>query len=274
MYTLNSKGRLFVLDQPIIMGILNATNDSFFEKSRVDLTEIVDKAGLMLEQGASILDIGGQSTRPGAEQIGSTFEAERAIPAVEAVKKAFPEAWISIDTYHAQVANLAVLSGADMVNDISAGDDDPNMLTLIAKLQVPYIAMHKKGQPETMQHKPEYQNVVTEVVQYFLNKKKQLDSFGVYDWIIDPGFGFGKTTEHNYLLFKNISTFEIFNRPILIGISRKGMIQKALNISAENALNGTTALHMAGLIKGANILRVHDVKEAAECITLYKNMMA
>jgi dihydropteroate synthase len=270
MYRLNSKGRVLIIDQPIVMGIMNATPDSFHEGSRVSLQEIVDVAGKMLNEGAQILDIGGQSTRPGAEQIGSVIEAERVIPAIESIRKTFPDCWISIDTYHAAVAKAAIEGGADIVNDVSAGDDDMGMIPLVSELRVPYIAMHKKGKPETMQQNPQYDDVLDEVLSYFVQKKAQLEHAEIMDWVLDLGFGFGKTLEQNFTLFKHLKDFQTFDRPILVGISRKGMIQKTLNVDANNALNGTTALHMAALLNGANILRVHDVMAAVECITLFK----
>lgn len=271
-FTLNSKGRLLVIDKPLVMGILNATPDSFFEGSRVSADQVVDNAGEMLLQGATILDIGGQSTRPGAEQIGAEKEVERVIPAIEQVRKAFPDCWISVDTYHAPVAEMALNAGADIVNDVSAGDDDVDMLPLIAKMQVPYIAMHKKGRPETMQENPQYENVTTEVLQYFRDKKFQLEKKGIFDWIADPGFGFGKNLEHNYTLLNNLETFQILERPVLVGVSRKGMIQKALGVVAADALNGTTVLNTIALLKKASILRVHDVNEAMQCITLVNSL--
>lgn len=268
MHSLNAKGRLLLIEKPMVMGILNATPDSFHENSRVSLQEVVDKAGNMLDEGAAILDIGGQSTRPGAEQVGAAIEAERCIPAIESVRSAFPQCWISVDTYHAAVASQALEAGADIVNDVSAGDEDADMLPLVARAKAPFIAMHKKGTPETMQLNPHYQNVVSEVLDYFKHKKAQFETMGIYDWVLDPGFGFGKSLEHNYKLMRNLESLAILDRPIMVGISRKGMIQRALNVDAGGALNGTTALHMFALIKGATILRVHDVREATECIKL------
>ncbi|MBL7811163.1 MAG: dihydropteroate synthase [Bacteroidetes bacterium] len=269
MYTLQSRGRLLVLDKPKVMGILNLTPDSFYKQSRAATDQVVEMAGQMLEQGATILDLGGQSSRPGSERICADQEGERVWPATEAVRAAFPDAWLSVDTYHAAVAEQAIRLGADIINDISAGDDDPEMLPLVAREQVPFIAMHKQGKPETMQQNPEYKDVTLEVLSYFREKKIQLESMGIYDWVLDPGFGFGKSLEHNYTLFQNLETFQLFDRPVLVGVSRKGMIQKVLGVDANHALNGTTALHMAALMKKASILRVHDVREATECITLF-----
>lgn len=269
MYTWQSKGRLLVWERPMAMGILNLTPDSFFNASRTSLQEIEDKAALMLGQGAGILDIGGQSTRPGATTICDQEELDRVLPAIETIKKSFPDCWLSIDTFYASVARQAVQSGADIINDISAGDDDERMLEVVKELKVPFIAMHKQGKPASMQVNPVYNNVANEVMEYFKSKNKTLSALGIYDWAIDPGFGFGKTLEHNYALMQQLETFQIFKKPVLVGISRKGMVQKALGVAAENALNGSTALHMVALMKHASILRVHDVKEAVECIELY-----
>lgn len=258
------------LQFPLVMGILNATPDSFFEGSRIAVQSVVDAAGAMLDEGATILDIGGQSTRPGAVQIGATAEADRVVPAIEAVIAAFPQATISVDTYHASVAKVAIAAGATMVNDISAGDDDAEMLPLIAASGVTYIAMHKQGRPETMQNNPVYTNVVEEVLSYFTAKKSAFESLGICNWILDPGFGFGKTLEHNYSILANLHRFCEFGVPVLAGMSRKGMIQKALQVNADGALNGTTAANMVALQAGASILRVHDVKEAMQCVALWK----
>lgn len=268
MFILSSKGRLLVADKPLVMGILNTTPDSFFSESRVEKEHIVERAGAMIVEGATILDIGGQSTRPGAVQVDAKTEAERVLPAIEAVRQAYPEIWISVDTYYASVAKEAIALGADMVNDVSAGDDDVEMLNVVVAARVPFIAMHKKGLPETMQTKPQYENVVHDIMAYFRQKSEQFQSLGIYDWVLDPGFGFGKTFDHNYQIMAQLKSFHLFNRPVLIGISRKGMIQKALGVDASEALNGTTALHMLALQQGANILRVHDVKEAVQCIAL------
>lgn len=268
-YALKSKDRVLLISKPIIMGILNVTPDSFFERSRIAKDKIVDTAGLMLQNGASILDIGGQSTRPGAEQIEAETESQRVIPAILALRSAFPDCWISIDTYNTAVAKNAVNCGADIVNDISAGDYDAEMLPFIAENKIPYVAMHKQGNPQTMQKNPDYRNVTDEVISYFNRKQKLFQSIGIDNWIVDPGFGFGKTIEHNFQLLRELQQFRILEKPILIGISRKSMIWKKLQTSVENALNGTTALHMIALMHGADILRVHDVKEAHECVTLY-----
>lgn len=270
LVTLNCNGRLFAKDGPFVMGILNVTPDSFYTKGRNNsIGEHVDKAGEMLEQGASILDIGGMSTRPGAEVITEETEQDRVLPVIEAINRHFPGSFISIDTYRASVARSAVRSGACMVNDISAGEMDSAMLSTVATLNVPYIAMHMRGTPETMQQRPEYENVSAEVLDYFIHKINQCSEVGIKDIILDPGFGFGKTIAHNYSLLKNLHVFDILDKPILAGISRKSMVYKPLKSDAEHALNGTTALHMLALQQGASILRVHDVKEARECIELF-----
>jgi dihydropteroate synthase len=270
MHSFTSKGRLFILDEPKVMGILNITPDSFFAGSRITEQHIVDRAGNMIEEGAAVLDIGGQSTRPGSVQISAEEELERVITAIESVKSAFPSSWISIDTYYHKVAKEAVKAGADMVNDISAGDDDENMLALVGSLGIPYIAMHKQGRPETMQQNPQYGHVTTDVIDYFIQKAKAFEAAGIHDWILDPGFGFGKTLAHNYTLLRELETLQVFDRPILVGLSRKGMIQKVLDTDAAGALPGTMVLNTMALERKAMILRVHDVKEALDCIKLYK----
>lgn len=267
---IRSKGKILNSEEPLIMGILNATPDSFYSGSRTGVTQVVDMAGSMIEGGAAILDLGGQSTRPGAVRISAEEESDRILPLIESIRFHFPDIWISIDTFYAAIARQAVLAGADIINDVSAGDDDPEMLETIAALSVPFVAMHKKGDPLSMQKDPQYGNVVSEVLAYLIEKKARLESAGIYDWIADPGFGFGKTLEHNYSLLRHLETFQILDRPVMAGVSRKGMIQKPLGVTAAEALNGTTAIHMFALSKGAAILRVHDVREAKECIRLWQ----
>lgn len=257
-----------------IMGILNATPDSFFEGSRIKPEKVQDLAGKMLMDGADILDVGGQSTRPGAIPVSAEEEINRVLPVITSLVNAFPESIISVDTLYSKVARHALDAGAKMVNDISAGEDDEDMLALVANAGIPYVAMHKQGNPQNMQDNPTYTDVVAEVMDYFKEKDKRYTRLGIQDWILDPGFGFGKTLAHNYWLLKNLAEFKQLNKPILVGISRKSMIWKTLHTTPENALNGTTALHMAALINGADILRVHDVKEAAECVTLYQSLYA
>lgn len=269
MHTLNCKGKLVVFDKPIVMGIINITPDSFYENSRVKSVEsVVETAAQMLTEGAAILDIGGQSTRSGSERLTAEQEIERVIPAIKSIIKAFPAAIISIDTYSATVAFEAVQAGASMVNDISSGDMDKNMLTTVADLKVPYICMHMQGQPDTMQKSPNYTDVTSEVLDYLMQKVNACKQAGINDIIIDPGFGFGKTATHNLTLLKNLSIFKMLNCAILAGLSRKSTIYKTLGITAEEALNGTTVLNTLALQNGANMLRVHDVKAAVEAITL------
>ena len=269
MFTLNCKGRLLSIDQPVVMGILNITPDSFYAGSRFLNDESVIKAAAkMIEEGAAIIDIGGQSTRPGAEKISEKEEIERVVPAIEIIKTTFPDIFISIDTYYSSVANHAVKAGADMVNDISAGLLDTQMPAVVARLNVPIIAMHMKGDPQTMQKFTQYENIIKELIDYFTERIKQLESAGIKDIIIDPGFGFAKTIEQNFFLLSQMEAFRILNKPVLAGLSRKSMIYKTLHLTPEEALNGTSVLNTIALTKGASILRVHDVKEAAECIKL------
>jgi dihydropteroate synthase len=252
------------------MGILNATPDSFYTQGRQNsVPEHVSNAGKMLEDGATILDIGGLSTRPGAAEISEQEETDRVVPVIEQIKKAFPDSFLSIDTYRANVAKHSVNAGADIVNDISAGTLDQNMIPAVANLNVPYIAMHMTGTPQTMQKEPVYENVVLEVMEYFIQKIKECKDAGIKDVILDPGFGFGKTLAHNYQLLKGMHNFQILNYPVLAGLSRKSMIYKLLGSDARNALNGTTALNMLALQQNAGILRVHDIKEAVECVQLF-----
>lgn len=270
MVTLNCKGRLLVLDKPVVMGIINTTPDSFFEGSRHhSVQQIVDTAGKMISEGATILDIGGQSTRPGSQQVGDTAELERTAPAVTAIRKYFPDTFISIDTYYSLVARETVKLGADLVNDISAGTIDEALIPTVAALNVPYVLMHMQGTPANMQSRPFYEDVVQEVLQFLITYRTALQAAGIKDIIIDPGFGFGKTIQHNLQLLKNLSAFSLLDSVILVGLSRKSTIYKTLNINATEAINGTTALNMLALNNGAGILRVHDVKEAVECIKLY-----
>lgn len=259
------------MDKPLVMGIINITPDSFYAGSRQQATdEMLRKAEQMLKDGASILDIGGQSTRPGSERISAEEELKRIAGPLEALQNKFPEAYISIDTYYAGVAKEAVAAGACIVNDISVGSMDENMMNTVALLQVPYILMHIKGNPATMQQAPQYENVTREVLDFFIQKSAGLHQAGIRDIIIDPGFGFGKTIQHNFELLRHLSVFKMLGLPVLLGISRKSTIYKTLNISADEALNGTTVLHTLGLNNGASILRVHDVKEAIEAIKLFE----
>ena len=269
MFTLNCKGRLLIIREPVVMGILNTTPDSFYAGSRIESKEyLIEKAAKMLHDGATILDIGGQSTRPGAEIIGIEAELKRVIPAIETVRNQFPECFISIDTFHAEVAKQAVEAGADIVNDVSAGDYDEAMIKTVATLRVPFIAMHMRGTPKTMSAQTAYQNLITDLLDYFREKMNTCRDSGIIDMVLDPGFGFAKNTEQNFELLRNLNALQILGCPLLVGISRKSMIYKTLGISPDEALNGTTVLHTIALQKGASILRVHDVKEAVECIRL------
>lgn len=269
--TLNLRGNLVSLDTPKVMGILNITPDSFFEESRINnLQEIVDKAGKMLEAGAFILDIGGYSTRPDAEDIPKTIELERVIPAIESIHQALPEAYISIDTFRSEIAKAAIEAGASLVNDVSGGNLDGKMFKTVAEMGVPYILMHMRGTPQSMKTLANYDHLLIDISTELLAKCKQLKDLGLKDIIIDPGFGFAKTIAQNYDILRNLGYFKRLKFPILAGLSRKSMIYKTLDTSAREALNGTTALNMAALINGASILRVHDVKEAVETIKLYR----
>ena len=273
-YTLQIRGRLISLEKPKVMGILNLTPDSFFEGSRVDKTvdSLLAKAKTMIHEGADFLDLGGYSTRPGAEDISVTEELDRVVPAIQVLRKEYPEVLISVDTFRSKVAEQAVAAGADLINDISAGNLDEEMPPLVAKLGVPYIAMHMKGNPQNMQKQANYSAILTEILHYFAEKVDLFKKLGIKDVIIDPGFGFAKTAEQNFFLLRNLKSLELLGMPILAGLSRKSMIYKTLHLDASMALNGTTALNMVALMQGANILRVHDVKEAKETIKLYEQL--
>ncbi|MGN8057353.1 dihydropteroate synthase [Pedobacter sp. 22163] len=267
--SLNIKGKLIDLSRPKVMGILNITPDSFYSNSRTkSIDEALTKAAQFLNEGATFIDIGGYSSRPGAKDISTSEEVDRLVPVVESLVKAFPEAVISIDTFRAKVAEETISAGAHIINDIAAGDMDKQMFETVAKLQVPYMMMHMKGTPQNMQQNPVYDNVLLEVIDYLAKKVAALKALHVHDVIIDPGFGFGKTIEHNYELLNQLEAFKIFKLPILVGFSRKGMIYKTLGTSAAEALNGTSVLNTIALQKGAGILRVHDVREAVECVQL------
>ncbi len=269
-HTLNIGGKLLDLTNPKVMGIINITPDSFFEGSRKQGTEaILQQAEKMLSEGADFLDLGAYSSRPGATDISLDEEIQRLLPAVEAISNNFPEAILSIDTFRAKVAEEAVKAGAHIINDISGGSLDADMFVTVANLQVPYVLMHMKGTPQTMVQHAQYADVVEEVFDYFVDKYHQLKQLGVKDVIIDPGFGFAKTPEQSYTLIKHFNRFDVLQLPILVGISRKKMIYNLLGTTAEDALNGTTALNTIALSKGANILRVHDVKAAVEAVKIF-----
>jgi dihydropteroate synthase len=272
--TLQVKGKLISLERPLLMGILNTTPDSFYTGSRVSLEEgtLLEKAEQMINEGADIIDVGGYSSRPGADEVSIDQEMERTIPSIKGLKNKYKNIIVSIDTFRAEVAKAAVEAGADIVNDISAGELDKEMIPVVGKLGVPYIAMHMKGNPQTMQSLTNYENILIEMSNFFSHKKEECLKFGINDVVIDPGFGFSKTLGQNYWILKNLSYFKTINAPMLVGISRKSMIYKSLNCTSEESLNGTTALNMAALMNGANIIRVHDVKEAKETIQLYKQL--
>jgi dihydropteroate synthase len=271
MFTLNCKGRLLVVDKPLIMGIINLTPDSFYAGSRFDKTDdVLYRVEIMLKEGADIIDIGAQSTRPGSERITGGDELKRLMPSLEAIVKRFPDAVISIDTYMAEVAKAAVQAGAGIINDVSGGTMDSEIIQIAATFKVPYVLSHIQGEPGTMQKKPAYNNVVVEILDYFIFRTATLKKAGIHDIIIDPGFGFGKTIEHNFQILKDLSLFRITGFPILCGLSRKSTVYKTLGISAEESLNGTTVLNTIALLNAANLLRVHDVREARETLTLYQ----
>lgn len=274
MFTLNCKGRVLVINKPLVMGIINVTPDSFYEGSRQQSGEsVLAQATRMINEGADIIDVGGQSTRPGSERISQDEELKRVLPAIEIILKRFPDAIISVDTYQSPIAEACVKAGASVINDISAGSFDKDMIPVVAQLGVPYICMHMKGTPAHMQAEPVYENVTTEVLDFFIQKTDECKHAGIHDIILDPGFGFGKTISHNFKLLKEMSAFKMLEKPVLVGISRKSTIYKTLGVTAAEALNGTTVLHTMALQNGATILRVHDVKEAKEAITLFQKYM-
>lgn len=270
--TIKCRGEVFDLSVPKVMGVLNLTPDSFYDGGRYDSKEkIFIHVQKMVNDGCDILDIGACSTRPGALEVSESEELKRLKPVIELIRLKFPELIISVDTYRSDVAKIMVNDySADIINDISSGDMDEKMLETIAQLNVPYIMMHMQGTPRSMQQNPEYKNVVQEVIQYFSEKLNKTKLLGINDVIIDPGFGFGKTIDHNYQLLKYLSDFGIFELPILVGLSRKSMIYKVLDTSPDDSLNGTTVLNSLALKGGANILRVHDVCEAKETISLFQ----
>lgn len=271
MFSLNCKGKLLAIDKPLVMGIINTTPDSFYDGSRKQSSEsVLKQATKMLTEGADIIDVGGQSTRPGSERISAKEELKRVLPAVEIILKNFPDTIISVDTYQSEVAVELINAGASIINDVSAGNLDSSMIETVAKLQVPYVCMHMKGTPQDMQQQSNYENVTTELLDFFIQKIDECKRAGINDVIIDPGFGFGKTIAHNFTLLKELLVFKMLEKPIMAGLSRKSTIYKTLGITAEEALNGSTVLHTLALQNGANILRVHDVKEAKEVIALWE----
>lgn len=267
--TLNVKGILREFTKPVVMGILNTTPDSFYAQSRIaSVDDVLQKATEMIADGAEILDIGGYSSRPGATEISVEEELGRTTDVIQAVKTAFPEILISIDTFRSEVSLAAVLAGADIINDISGGMADPKIFEVAGKYECPYILMHMRGTPQTMMHQTDYTNLMEEVEIYFRNQLQKAKGFGIKEVILDLGFGFSKNSDQNYLLLKNLAQFHSLNCPILVGISRKSMIYKPLSLTAEDSLNGTTVLNTVALLNGAQILRVHDVKPAVEAVKL------
>lgn len=270
---INIKGNLLDLNKPKIMGILNVTPDSFFDGGLYDTEKKVDiQVMSMIEDGMDILDVGGYSSRPGAKEISINEEINRVIPVVKFLRKTYPELILSVDTFRSEVARNCLDLGIDIINDISAGCIDKNILDVVAEYNCPYIMMHMKGTPQTMQINPEYENLIKELLIYFAKRIYLAREKGIIDIIVDPGFGFGKTLDHNYTIMKKIENFKLLDLPILVGISRKSFITKQLDIDKKDSLNGTTALNMYFLEKNVNILRVHDVKEAKECIMLHEKI--
>lgn len=271
--TLNCNGKLLDLSSPIVMGILNITPDSFHEGSRVNTIDVaLETSKRMVAEGAQILDLGAMSSRPGASIISVDQELKRILPILQSIRRELPDVILSIDTVRASVAKECLDMGAHIINDISGASIDSDLLDVIAEYKVPYILMHMQGTPDRMQTEAQYENVTMEVLAYMSNQIQKLRSKGINDIVIDPGFGFGKLDHHNFKLMKDLGAFRMFDCPILAGISRKSTIQRTLDVDAADALNGTTALHMYLLERGANILRVHDVKEAVQVIKLWKEI--
>lgn len=269
--TINCRGTLLDLSSPVVMGILNITPDSFYEGSRMKTEhQVRTQAEKMLQEGAKIIDIGGASSRPGADFVSVEEELSRVLPIINLLVKYYPEALLSIDTYRAKVAKASIDSGIHLINDISASSIDEDLLDVVAAGKVPYVLMHMKGNPQDMQQQPHYESVVVEVLDFLVKKITLLKSKGIQDIVIDPGFGFGKTIRHNYQLLNHLSVYKALKMPILAGISRKSMIWEVLKNTPQEALNGTTALHVIALQNGANILRAHDVRPAIEAIKLMK----
>ncbi|MEO6405569.1 MAG: dihydropteroate synthase [Ferruginibacter sp.] len=273
MYSINCRGKIYDTSSPLIMGIINATPDSFYEghlqKSNDDILRLAEK---MIGDGADILDIGGQSSRPGSDFIPAEEEMNRVMPVIKIIRNAFPKIVISIDSFNSAVAAKAIESGADIVNDISGGNMDEAMILTVAKLKVPYICMHMKGTPQTMQQHAHYENMLTEILDYCIQRVSVCRAAGINDIIIDPGFGFSKTIDQNFLLLKSFKIFRALGVPVLAGLSRKSTIYKTLDVDVKDSLNGTTVLNTIALMNGANILRVHDVKEAKQAQLLYSKI--
>ncbi len=269
--TINCKGSILKLDKSIVMGIINITPDSFYDGGKhSDIKQISNHIQRMIDDGATIIDVGAYSSRPGAKHISEKEELQRLIPVLDLLRKKFPNIIVSVDTFRSIIADQVIKNyGVAIINDISAGEMDKNMFETVALHNIPYIMMHMQGSPQNMQTNPIYKNVTAEIIKYFTKKLELLKKLGMHDIIVDPGFGFGKTLEHNYQLLSELEQFKLLELPILVGISRKSMIYKLLNCIPDDALNGTTALNMFALSKGASILRVHDVKEAKQVVDLY-----
>ena len=269
MFTLNCRGKLLSGKMPLVMGILNLTPDSFYRGSRFGGDDdLLERAGIMIREGADILDIGGQSTRPGAEDIGAEEELKRVVDPIARLHAQFPDTVLSVDTYRAVVARAAVAAGASMVNDVSGGYLDAEMLVTVGELGVPYVCMHMKGTPATMKQEAVYEELTREVLDFFIRRLEDCRKAGIHDVILDPGLGFAKNAGHNIELLKNLAVLRMPGRPLLLGVSRKSFIYRALDVTAEEALNGTTVMNTLGLLNGAGILRVHDPKQAREAILL------
>ena len=269
--TINCKGQLIDLSTPKIMGILNVTPNSFYDGGKFTFSENgLSQVGKMLDEGATFIDIGAYSSKPNSEFVSEEEERNRILPVVQGILKQFPYALLSIDTFRSGIAAVCIENGAAIINDISAGNLDEKMMDVVAKYKVPYIMMHMRGTPQTMQSHTNYENIVKEILFYFSEKVSKARSLGINDLIIDPGFGFAKTLEQNYEVLQNLELFQMLDLPLLAGISRKSMVYKPLGLTANEALNGTTVLNTIALTKGANILRVHDVKEAVECVKLFE----
>lgn len=270
---INCKGQLIDLSIPKVMGILNVTPNSFFDGGKYrNEDEIISQVNKMLTDGATFIDIGAYSSKPSAEFVSEKEEIDRIVPVIELILKHFPETLLSIDTFRAEVARTSIENGAAIINDISAGELDDKMFGVIAQYNVPYIMMHMRGNPQTMQNLTQYDDIVKEILFYFSEKVRKARNLGINDLILDPGFGFAKTTHQNYEVLQKMELFNLLELPVLAGVSRKSMIYKTLNNSAQEALNGTTVINTIALTKGANILRVHDVKEAVECVTLFNKI--
>lgn len=272
--TINCRGQLIDISTPAVMGIINITPDSFFSGGRFNSeAAILERVGQVVDEGGSMVDVGAYSSRPGAENVSADIELARLLPALKVIRDRYPNLIVSVDTFRAEVAERVVTEGfADIINDISGGEMDGAMFDTVARLKVPYILMHMQGTPDTMQLNPTYRDVVADVSLWLSERVDKLRSMGVNDIIIDPGFGFGKTVEHNYSMLNRLDEFRLFQLPLLVGLSRKSMIYKVLDGDPEGSLNGTTALNTVALLKGANILRVHDVKEAVECVKLVSEL--